>query len=67
MAKHVGGAEKKPSDSKSSEVGRVEKASTDCKPCNLQFENQRWLETHTKSGDHSHVVKVNPPYKSRQE
>ena len=34
--------------------------STVCKPCNLVFENQRWLDTHTKSGDHSHVVKVIP-------
>ena len=32
--------------------------STVCKPCNLVFENQRWLDTHTKSGDHNHVVKV---------
>ena len=29
-----------------------------CKPCNLVFENHRWLDTHVKSGDHNHVVKV---------
>jgi len=28
-----------------------------CKPCNLVFENSRWLEKHNESGDHTHVIK----------
>ena len=29
-----------------------------CKPCNLVFENTKWLERHNESGDHTHVIKV---------
>eukprot|EP00092_Neocalanus_flemingeri_P019434 GFUD01021052.1.p1 GENE.GFUD01021052.1~~GFUD01021052.1.p1 ORF type:complete len:454 (+),score=115.75 GFUD01021052.1:131-1492(+) len=28
-----------------------------CKPCNLVFENKKWLERHNESGDHTHVIK----------
>lgn len=44
--------------SKSKSSDRRGTGSSTCKPCNLAFENHRWLETHIKSGDHSHVVKV---------
>merc|ERR1712192_156636 len=36
-----------------------------CKPCNLVFENHRWLDTHVKSGDHNHVVKGFKPSSGR--
>jgi len=36
-----------------------------CKPCNLVFENHRWLDTHIKSGDHNHVVKGFKPSSGR--
>jgi len=36
-----------------------------CKPCNLVFENNRWLDTHVKSGDHNHVVKGFKPSSGR--
>ena len=29
-----------------------------CKPCNLVFENEKWLDKHNDSGDHTHVIKV---------
>jgi len=44
---------------------RQQQQQTVCKPCNLVFENQRWLDTHTKSGDHSHVVKGFKPSSGR--
>lgn len=28
-----------------------------CKPCNLVFENKKWLDKHNDSGDHTHVIK----------
>jgi len=28
-----------------------------CKPCNLLFENKKWMEKHNDSGDHTHVIK----------
>lgn len=28
-----------------------------CKPCNLVFENRKWLDKHNDSGDHTHVIK----------
>jgi len=47
--------------SKSSE----RRTNTVCKPCNLVFENHRWLDTHVKSGDHNHVVKGFKPSSGR--
>jgi len=28
-----------------------------CKPCNLLFENKKWMDKHNDSGDHTHVIK----------
>merc|ERR1712032_698875 len=51
------------------ETGRLSnggsKSSEVCKPCNLVFENHRWLDTHVKSGDHNHVVKGFKPSSGR--
>lgn len=44
---------------------KAEKRRAICKPCNLVFDNFRWLDTHVKSGDHSHVVKGFKPSSGR--
>jgi len=64
------GARKKSSDEKG-RSGNGESKSSErrtnsvCKPCNLVFENHRWLDTHVKSGDHNHVVKGFKPSSGR--
>jgi len=52
----AGNGESKPSERRTNSV---------CKPCNLVFENHRWLDTHVKSGDHNHVVKGFKPSSGR--
>jgi len=64
------GARKKSSDERRT-MGNGESKSSErrtnsvCKPCNLVFENHRWLDTHVKSGDHNHVVKGFKPSSGR--
>jgi len=36
---------------------KVASGSSVCKPCNLVFENKKWLDRHNESGDHTHVIK----------
>jgi len=44
-------------DKASKDKQQTSSGRTACKPCNLLFENKKWMEKHNDSGDHTHVIK----------
>jgi len=45
------------SDKGSKDKQQTSSGRTACKPCNLLFENKKWMDKHNDSGDHTHVIK----------